>query len=201
MAIHVETVAVDGGGMNCYLVENTSTRELVVVDPGSDKDAIIAAIGGRKPVAVLLTHAHFDHIGAVDAVCGQYGVPLYMHEGDAPKLTDPVANVGASFGQSVTVRTKPSFIAEGQALTLGHMKLAVLHTPGHSKGSCCYLLPDNTGLLCGDTLFSHGYGRTDFPDGDFGELTNSLRRLMRLHPRMVAYPGHGETTLVGRDET
>ena len=200
MAIQVETVAVDGGAMNCYLVENTATRELIVVDPGMRADEIIAAINGRKPVAVLLTHAHYDHIGAVDAICRQYGSPLYMHEGDAAKLTDPEANVGAYFGRRVTAETKPTFVAEGQTLTLAHMRLQVLHTPGHSKGCCCYLLPENAGLLCGDTLFDHGYGRTDFADGDFAELTQSLRRLMRLHPRMIAYPGHGGATHVGRNE-
>jgi len=76
----------------------------------------------------------------------------------------------------------------------------VLHTPGHSAGSVCYLLPENAGLLCGDTLFNGGYGRYDFADGDFTALKNSLRRILYLHPRIPAYPGHGASTFAGRDE-
>ena len=200
MPAKVETVAVRDGGMNCYLVENTDTREVLVVDPGAEAERIIAAIGARKLVAVLLTHAHYDHIGAVDALCERYDVPLYMHEGDLPKLTDTDANVGALFGFAVTVHAKPLFVTDQQTLKLAHLKVTVLYTPGHSKGSVCYLLPDGAGILTGDTLFDHGYGRTDFPDGSFPALAQSLRRLMRLSPRMPAYPGHGSSTMVGKDE-
>ena len=199
MSILVETLRVGEYAMNCYIVENTDTRGVVVVDPGADGPRIIADIAERKPAAVLLTHGHYDHIGAVDAVCSRYQIPLYLHAADIPKLTDPRLNVGAEFEHDTVVRTAPTPVTDGQKLTLAGMEITVLHTPGHSSGSVCYLLPQNAGLLCGDTLFDGGYGRYDFPDGDFGALKNSLRRILYMHPRMVAYPGHGTTTFAGRD--
>lgn len=200
MSVRVETLHVGDFSMNCYLVENTDTRQLIIVDPGADARLIMADIGSRKPVAVLLTHGHYDHIGAVDALCSHYHIPVYIHSGDVPKLTDPVRNVGMQFGCDVHVSTKPIEIADLQVLSLAGLSITVLHTPGHSKGSVCYLLPDNAGLLCGDTLFNGGYGRYDFDDGDFTELKNSLRRILYMHPKMKAYPGHGSTTFAGKDD-
>ena len=148
---------------------------------------------------MLLTHAHWDHIGAVDAVCGYFGIPLYVHEADAPKLTDSVKNVARQFGYDVTVSTRPLMLRGGETLSLAGMDIRVLHTPGHSAGSVCYLLPGAQGVLTGDTLFAHGYGRTDFADGSFHELKESLRALFHLTPRQIAYPGHEEAGTVGRD--
>ena len=199
MSIRVETLHVGEYMMNCYIVENTDTHQVVIVDPGADGRRIIDAVGARKPAAVLLTHGHYDHIGAVDTVCAHYGIPCFIHAGDVAKLTDPVLSVGAEFDYDTRVVTPPTLVTDLQTLSLAGMSITVLHTPGHSKGSVCYQLPDNAGLLCGDTLFDGGYGRYDFADGDFGELKNSLRRILYMHPRMIAYPGHGGTTFAGRD--
>ncbi len=199
MPVRVETLHVGEYSMNCYIVENLDTRRVVIVDPGADAPRIIADVDGRKPAAVLLTHGHYDHIGAVDEVCAHYGIPLYVHPADAPKLTDPLLNVGAEFGYDVRVKTRPVPVQDNQVLSLAGMNITVLHTPGHSKGGVCYLLPENAGLLCGDTLFDGGYGRYDFADGDFSELKNSLRRILFMRPRVRAYPGHGGPTWAGRD--
>ncbi|MCI6041145.1 MAG: MBL fold metallo-hydrolase, partial [Clostridiales bacterium] len=94
---------------------------------------------------------------------------------------------------------RPIALRGGETLSLAGMEIRVLHTPGHSAGSVCYLLPDGQGVLTGDTLFAHGYGRTDFADGSFHELKESLRALFHLTPRQVAYPGHEEAGTVGRD--
>jgi hydroxyacylglutathione hydrolase len=199
MNINVETVPVGSDyATNCYLAENAETRELVIVDPGLDADAIIRAVGDRIPVAALVTHGHFDHFSAADEVCARFHIPLYIHELDAPKLFDAVKNESRTFGFNVTISTKPVAVADGQVLVLGGMEIAVLHTPGHSKGGASYLLPDNQGIFCGDTLFYQGYGRHDFGDGNFPDLKQSLRRLMNLHPRIIAYPGHGQTTFTGK---
>jgi hydroxyacylglutathione hydrolase len=199
MKIQIETLPVgEGFEVNCYLAENTDTQELVIIDPGADAQKIIGAVGGRNPVAVLITHGHFDHFGAADKVCAHFQIPLYIHELDAPKLTDAVKNESRTFGFSVTIETKPVPITDGQMLTLGGMEIAVLHTPGHSMGGVCYILPENQGIFCGDTLFFQGYGRHDFGDGDFSLLKQSLRKLMNLHPKVAAYPGHGRSTFTGK---
>ena len=200
MSILVHTLPVGEFQMNCYLVENTATGECVIVDPGADGARIIDACAGKTPVAVLLTHGHWDHIGAVDAVCARFDIPVFIHAADAAKLTDPRLNVATEFGHGTRVVTRPALLTDNQVLPLAGMDITVLHTPGHSKGSVCYLLPDGAGLLCGDTLFNGGYGRYDFADGDFSELKTSLRRILFMHPRVPAYPGHGDPTFAGRDE-
>lgn len=197
--IDVKCLTVGDFQVNCYLVVNAETRECLIVDPGEEGERIIRAAQEYKPAAVLLTHAHWDHIGAVDAVCGHFGIPLYVHEADAPKLTDSTKNVARQFGYDVTVSTRPLMLRGGETLSLAGMDIRVLHTPGHSAGSVCYLLPDAQGVLTGDTLFAHGYGRTDFADGSFHELKESLRALFHLSPRQIAYPGHEEAGTVGRD--
>ena len=110
-------------------------------------------------------------------------------------------NVARLFGREVTVQTPPKPLLGGETLCLAGMNIGVMHTPGHSAGSVCYLLPENQGVLTGDTLFDHGYGRTDFPDGSFSMLRESLRALYHLSPRQTAYPGHGGPGSVGRDRT
>mgnify|MGYP000941961001 CR=1 FL=1 len=189
---------------NCYVVSD-ETREAVIIDCGAffpeEKAAICSYMAENKLVLrhLLCTHGHFDHIGAVDAVCEKYGVPVYIHEADAPKLTDPEANTGCRFGHPVTVRTQPRLLHDDEELNLAGIGLKVLHTPGHSKGSVCYLLEEGQGILTGDTLFKGGYGRYDFADGSFHELKESLRTLFHLTPQMTAWPGHGEATVAGRD--
>ncbi len=198
--IALECVPVGDVETNCYLVENRETGDVLIVDPGAEAEKIIQAVGSRTPVAVLLTHGHFDHLGAADAVCGQYHIPLYVHELDLPKLTDPKGNCSQRFGYRVVVRTPGQGLKDGQVLRLGGMEVTVLHTPGHSAGSCSYLLPEGQGVLTGDTLFDGGYGRTDFEDGSFAALKASLRKLLFMRPRRAAYPGHGGSTVAGQDE-
>ncbi len=198
--IRVEWVTVGDFSVNCYIVKNEETGGCVIVDPGAEAKKITSAVGVSKPAAVLLTHAHCDHIGAVDELCGRFDIPLYVHEEDAPKLVDSNANVATYFGLEMTVKTVPRLLHGGETVTLADIPFQVLHTPGHSVGSVCYLLPENQGVLTGDTLFAHGYGRTDFPDGSFAQIRQSLKTLFLLTPRLRAYPGHDEIGWVGRGE-
>ncbi len=199
--VKVECLPVGEMGVNCYLVEDAQTRQCLLVDPGDEAERILSWVGERKVCAVLLTHGHFDHIGAVDEVCGALQIPLYIHSGDAPKLTDPYANVGGLFGIELTVKTPAITLEDGDIIDCAGFPVEVLHTPGHSEGSVCYLLPGEAGVLTGDTVFAHGYGRTDFPDGSFQKLVASFRRLMKLSPKRTAWPGHDAPGMVGRDLT
>ena len=197
--VAVERLVVGELAVNCYIVENTETHECFIVDPGAQAQVIIQHAGDRKVCAVLLTHGHYDHIGAVDEVCAHFDIPAYIHADDAAKLGDAMANVSAVFGEPLTQNTVPQRIEEEGTLTLAGIDLQIMHTPGHSNGCICCILPDGQGILTGDTFFAHGYGRTDFADGDFGKLHQSLRRLYRLTPKMIAYPGHDIPGIVGRD--
>lgn len=197
--VKVDCLPVGDMGVNCYILENTQTRQCLIVDPGDEAARIIARVGERKPCAVLLTHGHFDHIGAVDAVCAAFAIPLYIHSGDLPKLTDAYANVSRIFGMELTVSTPGIPFEDGDVIDCAGFPVQVLHTPGHSDGSVCYILPGEAGVLTGDTLFAHGYGRTDFPDGSFLKLKESFRKLFQLSPQRIAWPGHEGPGLVGRN--
>ena len=197
--VKVDCLPVGEMGVNCYVVEDVETRRCLIVDPGDEGDRIVKWVGERKPCAVLLTHGHFDHMGAVDQVCSAYDIPLYIHSGDISKLTDTYANVGGIFGVEVVVKTPGIPFEDGDIIDCAGFPVKVLHTPGHSNGSVCYILPDDAGVLTGDTVFAHGYGRTDFPDGDFSKLKDSFRKLFQLSPRRKAWPGHDVPGIVGRD--
>lgn len=197
--VKVDCLPVGEMGVNCYILENTGTRQCLIVDPGDEAARIIARVGGRRPCAVLLTHGHFDHIGAVDEVCAAFEIPLYIHSGDLPKLTDAYANVSRIFGMDLTVSTPGIPFEDGDVIDCAGFPVQVLHTPGHSDGSVCYLLPGEAGVLTGDTLFAHGYGRTDFPDGSFLKLKESFRKLFQISPQRIAWPGHEGPGLVGRN--
>ncbi len=197
--IRIHSFAVGEIGVNCYLIKNDETHQVVIVDPGADAQRIIDIVGDEQCAGVLLTHGHYDHIGAVDEICAHFGVDVYIHEADADKLSDPKKNLSAQFAEPISISTKPILVKDGDEINLANIPFTVLSTPGHSEGSVCYRLPEKHGILCGDTLFLGGYGRTDFYDGDFHKLKASLKLLMFSTPKIPAYPGHGASTFAGRD--
>ena len=173
----------------CYLLFPENTEECLVVDPGDEAERIRKAAEGRRIAAILLTHGHFDHIGAVSSLMDP-GTRLVIHPLDEKMLTDPDLNAGRLFmGQRITAPAPTDRVRDGEELTLAGLKIRVLHTPGHTPGSVCYLIGDD--LFTGDTLFEHGWGRTDLPGGCGQDLAESLRRLMPLAQRYPIHPGHG----------
>lgn len=183
---------------NCYVVYEREGGRCFIIDPASSPDTIVEIIDRMKlkPKAVLLTHGHFDHIGGADALRERYGIPLYLHEGDLDMITKPEMNCSASFmGGNVMLKEADKALRDGDAVTLEKEFLRVLHTPGHSEGSCVYL---GDGIMfSGDTLFCNGYGRCDLYGGNYGALMESIQGLMRLDSRTRVYPGHGEPTTIG----
>ena len=183
--------------VNCYIL--TDGKNAAVIDPGGDCGRILAALGDAVLKMILLTHGHFDHTGAVAELAEKTGAEMYIHKADEPMLTDNKKNLSFLTGIPPKPCRATAYLEDMQKLTLGASEITVYHTPGHSEGSVCYLLPEGQGILTGDTLFAHGYGRTDFPDGSFMKLKQSLRTLFHLHPKMTVYPGHDETGVVGTD--
>ena len=178
-------------GSNCYLL--ISGNQAAVVDPSADADVILQKIAekGATLQYILLTHGHFDHICSLDTLREKTGVPAYIHKGDADMPSDSLKNAfSVFFGQSRSYRAPEKLLADGDVLTLGDEDIRVLHTPGHTEGSVCYLCGDKL-LLTGDTLFDRGFGRYDLYGGDPYKLRNSLARLALLDGSLTVYAGHG----------
>lgn len=179
--------------VNTYLVINEQTKEGVLVDPGGNAEALEAVIAeeGVRLEAILLTHGHFDHIGAC-AFFQRKGVPVYIHRNDAEML-DSSANLGEAMGCPVEPLHADFELKGGETLALAGMKFSVLHTPGHTRGGVCYVAERT--VFSGDTLFCESVGRTDFPGGNAEELLGSIRKkLFSLDGNYRVLPGHEEST-------
>lgn len=181
-------VTVGLASTQCYLVGLEDRKDCVVIDPGDEADRIRKAAEGRKIAAILLTHGHFDHIGAVRELMGDCP-RLVIHTLDREMLRNSTLNAGLwMLHREVTAPDPTDLVKEGDVLHLAGMEIKVLHTPGHTQGSVCYEIGNE--LFTGDTLFEHGWGRTDLPGGDEHEIMMSLRRLMPLARQMPIHPGH-----------
>lgn len=171
----------------------------MLVDPSADAISLTELLKKEELTldVILLTHGHFDHIVSVDKLRERTGAPLYIHEGDAQMLGDAQKNAFFTFfGMHRTYRPAERLLYDGERLALGDEWIRVIHTPGHSMGSVCYLCNDEF-LLTGDTLFEEGFGRCDLFGGSFDTLRRSLLRLRELDQALPIYPGHGESTLLG----
>lgn len=187
---------------NCYLLGGADSGGAVIIDPGEEAMRLAEAIrgSGRNLEAVLLTHAHFDHVGALADLLDSYAVPVYMHPADRP-LLDHAAMAAAHWGIEVRQPQLATIDLEhGQKLELAGLELVCLHTPGHAPGHISFHLPSANLLLAGDALFKGSIGRTDLPLGDHEQLLASIRRqLLVLPPTTRVLPGHGDSTTIGQE--
>lgn len=182
-------------GTNCYFTVDENSREALVIDPGGDfeklKDAVVSK--NLKIVKILLTHAHFDHILALESMRELTGAPLLIHRDDADLLCDPEKNLMLRFsGEDKTPKPAEILLSDGDAVTFGSCSLKVMHTPGHTPGSICLISEDT--IISGDTLFRESIGRYDFPGGDYSVLMSSLEKLKALDFDYRVLPGHGAST-------
>jgi len=187
---------------NCWLVSDDDGGPLVVIDPAADAARVLSAIGGRTVAAVVLTHGHFDHLGAVAAVLGSTGAPLLVHEADAAVITSSEGNGGAQFGFDAVAPAADRLLTDGDVIEAGGVTLSVWATPGHTPGSVSLLATAAEGpehLFSGDTLFAGSVGRTDFPGGDPRVLRASIALLASLPGTTVVHPGHGPDTTIGHE--
>ena len=183
---------------NCYIAYDDVVKEAFIVDPADSADEIQLKITelGVKPVAILLTHGHFDHIGAVDELRDKYKIKVYVYEDERDVMTSD-ANLASMIGKRMSVEAD-EYLRDLQTIIIGGEKIQVIHTPGHTKGSCCFYLPDEKVLFSGDTMFCQSFGRTDFPTGSMSQLISSIKnRLLKLDDDVKVYPGHNEETKIG----
>lgn len=186
---------------NCYLIYNDS-KSCLIVDPGDNPKKLSSVIEQLelKPAAILLTHAHFDHIGAVDSIRDKYALKVYMHEKEKEWLTDPALNGSKHFMLSnmITAREADHFFPGEGDVTIGEFNFSVFETPGHSPGSVSFYFPEHHFVAAGDALFQGSIGRTDLPGGNHNQLIRSIHeQLMVLPEETEVLPGHGATTTIG----
>ena len=184
---------------NCYIVWD-EYRMAMIVDPADEADKILSVVAaeGLNVVTVVLTHVHFDHMLAAEAVCEAVGAPLYVGVGDETALIDPIRNLSGVFEMCPPMRIKADkVLREGDTISVGELTFTVMETPGHTPGCICLLCDDL--LLSGDTLFYDSIGRVDFPGGNVPDMLASLRRLASLPQNTQVYSGHGPMTTIGRE--
>lgn len=187
---------------NCYFLKNKETGELLLVDPADGAHAIVQKINEMegKPVGILLTHGHYDHILAVEEIRKQYGIPVYACVDEKGLLGDPSSNLSGYSGRSCTV-IPDILLSDLEVFTAAGFPIQMIHTPGHTKGSCCYYLKEEQVLFSGDTLFYGSVGRTDFPGGSTAEIVRSLHKLVDSLPEETeVYPGHDASTTIGYEK-
>lgn len=183
---------------NCYFAINDETKEVLIVDPGDNARQLADRIRQEdlKPVAVLLTHGHFDHAGGAAELAREFQIPVYAHENEKETLEDPKLNVSWMMGKEEHF-SADEFVTDEQELDLAGFHIRVLHTPGHTVGGCCYYLPYEDVVFSGDTLFCMSVGRTDFPKGSMSAIVRSIKeKLMVLPERTTVYPGHNDVTTI-----
>jgi glyoxylase-like metal-dependent hydrolase (beta-lactamase superfamily II) len=184
-------------GTNCWLLASEGSTDAVVVDPGFEPTRVreLLDAAGKRPAAVLLTHAHVDHAGAAGDFAGD-DVPVYIHDADALAFSDADAwNPG--FGNALAPAKDLRSIGDGDVLELGGLAVEVQHTPGHTPGHCVFVT--DALVLSGDLVFAGSIGRSDFPNSDPAAMRESLRRFLRLPDELPVHPGHGPTTSVARE--
>lgn len=183
---------------NCYVISNKE-KQCLIIDPGEQGETLLKEIRRLqlKPLAILLTHAHFDHIGAVDVVREFFKIPVYIHQAEKSWLADSTKNGSARFRELPLVECKPADVlieGEGQ-LEIGPFSCYMFYTPGHSPGSITYWFEEDGFAIVGDTLFQGSIGRTDLPHGNDKELIQSIHnKLLTLPENTICYPGHGNPT-------
>lgn len=184
MLPHLKTAQVGPWGMNSYALICSETNDAVLIDPGGDPDKLAEMLGDSRPVAILLTHTHVDHVMALPAMLDQLNVPLYLHPGEhAADFEMPVGH--------------PHFLNDGDQFTFGKQVLNIRHTPGHIGDQICFLIEGDKRIIVGDTIFEGGPGKT-WSNGGFQDSLKTLKNIvLPWSDDNVCYPGHGPSFRLG----
>lgn len=206
MSLKIYAIATAPIEENCYLVQDEETGQGLVIDPGNEGEKILSVVreNDMKVGTILLTHGHWDHIGAVEEVRQALGAEVYIHSQDAAMLTDNRQNLFAYMSERYKLKAGAAdrLLKEGDIITCGNFSFKVIHTPGHTPGGCCFYSEVAGVLFSGDSLFAEEIGRCDFPGGSMISLLDSLKeKILSLPESTRVYPGHGPATSVGWEKT
>jgi hydroxyacylglutathione hydrolase len=202
MSLDVQMITVGPVAENCFVLRHEGSGHGLIVDPGDDPDRILATVEemGAKIEAILITHCHFDHIGAVSPVATVTGAPVYCSEMETPMLADIMAYVPFPGIGPYESYEADETVKGGETLELAGMTIDVIATPGHSPGHVTYSVRDEEAMFSGDVLFQGSVGRVDLPGGDGPTLMRSIRKLLDAHPPETGvYPGHMGVTTLGAE--
>ncbi len=195
----IDTVPSGPIDTNAYLVSDS--REAMAIDPSRDSTKKLLELAKKRGVKITMiidTHGHWDHIADNYELQKATGAKILIHSKDEHYIQKPGSTLSLPF--KIESTKADSYLEEGAVLGLGSLKFSILNTPGHTPGSCClYEKPKGT-IFTGDTLFAGAYGRTDFPGGDDKEMIKSLQRLASLPKETIVYPGHGPSTIIGKED-
>ena len=196
--VTIHTLVLGAYQTNCYIVHDDSSKSCAVIDPGYEPEKILALTDklGLTVDAILLTHGHFDHVGAVEALVGRTGCKLWMKEADYAQKPSPIASFFYPIHDCDF--TEVCFCEEGEQIHAGGLMFTVMETPGHTWGSVCYMCED--AMFCGDTLFAGACGRIDLPGGDRAAMIASLERLSQMDTDYRVLPGHGGGSTLFREQ-
>lgn len=187
---------------NSYLIVNEETNKGIIIDAGMNPGELLKKASEYKIEGILLTHAHFDHMGGVEEIRKAVQAPVYIHPGEQSFLQNPDLNLSANWfmtGHGIKGQPAEKEYIDGDLIELAGLKIIVLETPGHTLGSVSLLIGNH--VFTGDALFQGSIGRTDFPGGSFTQLKKSIfNKLFTLYDDVVVYPGHGLTTTIGKEK-
>jgi|SRR5690625_1294467 len=200
--MNIKTMPLGPLGTNCYIIYDEFNA--LIVDPGGEAGKVIQFLDEEKltPAAILLTHAHFDHIGGVDILRNHYGIEVHLHEEESGWLTDASLNRSLAFtAEGITTEAPDQLLKPGK-IEIATFNFEAVYTPGHSPGSVSFIFHSERKVISGDVLFNQGIGRTDLPGGDIKLLESSIRNVLyTLDNNFVVYPGHGPETTIGKEKT
>ncbi len=189
---------------NCYLLINEETKEAIIADPADEASEIIKRVEteGALPKAVFLTHGHWDHFLAAREVAAHSEIPIVACGEERAVLGDPSLNLTFRHYPGPETIVPDQTYSEGDTFSFAGFDITLIHTPGHTAGSCCYYFKEENVLIAGDTMFRCGYGRTDLPTGNMGKLYRSIKRLCTEFPdETKVFCGHGPATSIGFEKT
>lgn len=199
--LRVEQYVVGMVQTNCYFAINDDTKEVIVIDPGASAKELAKKVKEEqlKPIAILLTHGHFDHATGAEELSKLLQIEIYAQEAEKETLENPELNLSGWEGTQ-RIFHADHYLKDEQELDLAGFHIRVLHTPGHTVGGCCYYFPYQNAVFSGDTLFCTSVGRTDFPKGSASAIVRSIKeKLMPLPDETTVYTGHNELTSIGTE--